>query len=58
MPDYFPKMTRYEKAEDRPWSWKATCDNSEQWTPPACIAGLAAVIYNGWIMQQVQQILG
>lgn len=50
VPDYFPKLSRYERAENRPWSWKATCDNSEQWTPLAVVAGLAAVVWNGWIL--------
>ena len=57
VPDYFPKLTRYEKAENRPWSWKASCDNSEQWTPLAVVAGLVAVVYNQWILDQVQQFI-
>jgi protein-S-isoprenylcysteine O-methyltransferase Ste14 len=58
VPDYFPKLTRYERAADRPWSWSATCANSEQWTPFAMAAGVAAVIWNGWIIGLVQSLLG
>jgi protein-S-isoprenylcysteine O-methyltransferase Ste14 len=57
VPDYFPKLTRYERAQERPWSWAATCENSEQWTPFAVAAGLAAVVWNGWIIEQVQRLL-
>ena len=58
VPDYFPKLTRYERAQDRPWSWAATCENSEQWTPFAMAAGLAAVIWNGWIVSLAQKLVG
>ena len=57
VPDYFPRLSRYERAADRPWSWAATCENSEQWTPLAMAAGLAAVVWNGWIIGLVQRIL-
>jgi protein-S-isoprenylcysteine O-methyltransferase Ste14 len=57
VPDYFPKLTRYERAENRPWSWAATCENSEQWTPPAMVAGLAAILWNGWIIAQVERLI-
>ena len=57
VPDYFPKLTRYERAENRPWSWAATCENSEQWTPPAILAGLAAVLFNGAVLEQVNKLL-
>ncbi len=58
VPDYFPRLTRYERAADRPGSWAATCENSEQWTPLAMAAGLAAIVWNGWIIGLVQRILG
>ena len=57
VPDYFPKCTRYERAQDRPWSWAATCENSEQWTPFAMAVGVAAVLWNGWIIQHVQKLV-
>ena len=57
VPDYFPKLTRYDRAQDRPWSWQATCDNSEQWGPFAMAAGVAAVIWNGWIINLVQGLM-
>ena len=57
VPDYFPKLTRYEKAQDRPWSWKATCDNSEQWGPFAMAVGVCAVIWNQWIINTVQNLV-
>jgi protein-S-isoprenylcysteine O-methyltransferase Ste14 len=57
VPDYFPKLTRYDRAENRPWSWKATCDNSEQWGPFAMAAGVAAVVWNGWIIDLVQRLM-
>jgi protein-S-isoprenylcysteine O-methyltransferase Ste14 len=58
VPDYFPKLSRYERAADRPWSWAATCENSEQWAPFAMAAGVAALIWNGWIINLVQSLLG
>jgi len=57
VPDYFPKLARYERAQDRPWSWAATCENSEQWTPFAMAFGIAAVVWNGWIILHVQKLL-
>ncbi len=57
VPDYFPRLTRYERAQDRPWSWAATCGNSEQWTPFTVAAGLAAVVWNGWIVEQVSRLM-
>ena len=57
VPDYFPKLTRYERAQDRPWSWQATCDNSEQWAPFAMAAGVAAILWNGWIITLVQGLM-
>jgi len=57
VPDYFPKLTRYERAQDRPWSWQATCDNSEQWGPFAMAFGVAAIIWNGWIINLVQTLM-
>ena len=57
VPDYIPKLTRYEKAENHPWSWAATCENSEQWTPLAIAAGLAAVLWNHWIVAQIERLV-
>ncbi|HXX94551.1 MAG TPA: hypothetical protein VEN81_13025 [Planctomycetota bacterium] len=56
VPDYFPRTTRYERAQDRPWSWAATCENSEQWTPFAMAIGVAAVIWNGWILDHLSRL--
>jgi protein-S-isoprenylcysteine O-methyltransferase Ste14 len=58
VPDYVPKLSRYERAQDRPWSWQATCDNSEQWAPLAMAAGIAAVVWNEWIVNAVQKLIG
>ena len=57
VPDYFPKLTRYEKAQDRPWSWQATCDNSEQWAPFAMAFAVCAIIWNQWIINLVQKLM-
>jgi protein-S-isoprenylcysteine O-methyltransferase Ste14 len=57
VPDYFPKLSRYERAQDRPWSWRATCDNSEQWAPFAMAVGVAAILWNGWIINLVQGLI-
>ncbi len=57
VPDYFPKLTRYEGAEKRPWSWAAACENSEQWTPLAIAAGLAALVWNGRLIGWVQDLI-
>lgn len=51
VPDYFPKVRRYERAAHRPWSWQAVCENSEQWTPFSVAVGLAAVIWNGALLE-------
>ena len=56
VPDYFPKLKRYERAQDRPWSWAAACNNSEQWTPITAGIGVAAIIWNGWIINLVQKL--
>jgi protein-S-isoprenylcysteine O-methyltransferase Ste14 len=56
VPDYFPKLLRYERAQERPWSWSATCENSEQWTPFAMSIGVAAVIWNGWIIEHLHRL--
>lgn len=58
VPDYFPRFVRYEKAADAPWSWKATCANSEQWTPLTVAAGLAAVIWNGALLEWAGRLWG
>ena len=57
VPDYFPKLTRYDRAENRPWSWQATCDNSEQWGPLAMAFGVAAIVWNGWIINHVSKLI-
>jgi protein-S-isoprenylcysteine O-methyltransferase Ste14 len=56
VPDYFPKLARYERAGDRRWSWKAACDNSEPWIPILAAAGLAATIWNGWILDRLSKL--
>jgi protein-S-isoprenylcysteine O-methyltransferase Ste14 len=57
VPDYFPSTARYERAQDRPWSWKATCDNSEHWAPLAYVLGVAAILWNGFLIEQVARLL-
>lgn len=56
VPDYFPKLTRYERAQDRPWSWAATCENSEQWTPLAILAGALAIVFNQAILDFASKV--
>lgn len=56
VPDYFPRLRRYERAESRPWSWAATRENSEHWTPLAAAAGLAATVWNGWLLEQAARL--
>lgn len=56
VPDYFPRLRRYERAQDRPWSWPAARENSEQWTPLATAVGVAAVLLNGWLINLVQNL--
>lgn len=53
VPDYIPRLTPYRKPGSRPvrWSFKAVCENSEQWTPPAILAGVLAVVYNQHILE-------
>jgi protein-S-isoprenylcysteine O-methyltransferase Ste14 len=53
VPDYFPRLTRYERAGDARWSWAAACENSEQWTPFSIAVGLAAVVWNQALLQLV-----
>lgn len=58
VPDYFPKLTRYERASKAPWSWKAACENSEQWTPLAIAAGTLAILFNKALIDVVMSIVG
>lgn len=58
VPDYFPRLRRYERAVDRPWSWRTACENSEHWTPLAVTAGLAAVVWNRWLIDLVLKLIG
>jgi len=58
VPDYFPKLTRYERASSAPWSWKAACENSEQWTPLAIAAGTLALLFNRPLMDFVMSVVG
>jgi protein-S-isoprenylcysteine O-methyltransferase Ste14 len=52
VPDYFPRLTPYRHpgAEPRRWSFRAMCENSEQWTPLAIAAGIVALLYNWAIL--------
>ncbi len=56
VPGYFPKLTRYERAGDRPWSWAAVCENSEQWVPLAIAAGVAVLLYSHEILPRVEKL--
>jgi protein-S-isoprenylcysteine O-methyltransferase Ste14 len=58
VPDYFPKLTRYERASNAPWSWAATCENSEQWTPLAIAAGTLAILFNKQLIDFVMSAVG
>ena len=58
VPDYFPKLTRYERASNAPWSWKAACENSEQWTPLAITAGVLALLFNRFLIDFVMSVVG
>ena len=58
VPDYFPKLTRYERATNAPWSWAATCENSEQWTPLAITAGTLAILFNKQLIDFVMSAVG
>jgi protein-S-isoprenylcysteine O-methyltransferase Ste14 len=58
VPDYFPRLTRYERASNAPWSWAATCENSEQWTPLAIAAGTLAILFNKALIDFVMSIVG
>ena len=54
VPDYFPMTHRYERATVRPWSWAATKDNSEHWAPLAYLVGVAAILWNGFLLDKVE----
>lgn len=56
VPDYFPRLARYEKAADRPWSWAAARENSEQWTPLAVTVGVLALVFNGAMLERVTRL--
>jgi len=56
VPDYLPRLRPYERAQHRRWSWKAACENSEPWTALAVAAGLAAVVWNGWLLEQASRL--
>ncbi len=53
VPDYFPRVVRYERASNAAWSWAAACENSEQWTPFMIAVGVAAIVCNGLILQWI-----
>lgn len=57
VPGYFPKLTRYERATDRPWSWAAVCENSEQWVPLAIVAGIAILLFSHEIIPRLERLL-
>jgi len=56
VPDYLPRWTRYERAERRPWSWPATCENSEQWTPLSIAVGTFALLFSGTILDLASRL--
>jgi protein-S-isoprenylcysteine O-methyltransferase Ste14 len=58
VPDYFPKLTRYERASNAPWSWKAARENSEHWTPLAIAAGTLALLFNKALIDLVMSVVG
>jgi protein-S-isoprenylcysteine O-methyltransferase Ste14 len=58
VPDYFPSLKRYERAADRPWSWAATKENSEHWAPFLYLVGIAAIVFNGILIEAFSKILG
>jgi protein-S-isoprenylcysteine O-methyltransferase Ste14 len=58
VPDYIPRLTRYERASNAPWSWTATCENSEQWTPFAIAAGTLALLFNKQLIEFVMSAVG
>ncbi|MBI2930397.1 MAG: isoprenylcysteine carboxylmethyltransferase family protein [Planctomycetes bacterium] len=55
--DYVPRCTRYERAADAPWSWRAACENSEQWTPLAIVAGVAAILFNARLLEWIGVVM-
>ena len=55
VPDYFPSTKKYERATERPWSWAATKDNSEHWAPLAYLVGVAAILWNGVLLDKVER---
>lgn len=57
VPDYIPRLTRYERAEAARWSWAAVRENSEHWTPLAIAAGTLALVFNGPIVEFVRRVV-
>jgi protein-S-isoprenylcysteine O-methyltransferase Ste14 len=57
VPDYFPMRARYERATVRPWSWQAVKDNSEHWAPLFYLLGIAAIVWNGPLLEQVARLM-
>ncbi|MBI4563559.1 MAG: hypothetical protein HY716_02570 [Planctomycetes bacterium] len=57
VPDYFPRLVRYERAGRQRWSWQAACANSEQWTPLAIAAGTIAILFNNDLISFVTRVV-
>ncbi|HEY3225388.1 MAG TPA: hypothetical protein VGK61_00170 [Planctomycetota bacterium] len=58
VPDYFPRLRRYERASTAPWSWQAARENSEHWTPLAIAAGALALLFNRPLIDLVMSVVG
>jgi protein-S-isoprenylcysteine O-methyltransferase Ste14 len=52
VPDYFPRLRPYVRPDGGRvrWSFRAVCENSEQWTPLAIAAGVVAIAFSPQIM--------
>ncbi|MHC4607485.1 MAG: methyltransferase family protein [Planctomycetota bacterium] len=52
VPDYFPKLTPYRRPDGGGgrWSFRAVCENSEQWTPLAIAIGVAGILFSPEIL--------
>lgn len=46
VPDYFPRLTPYEKRSDLHWSWAAVVENSEEWTFIAIVIAVTAFAFH------------
>ena len=60
VPDYLPRLSRWTHPNGQRvnWTFRAVCENSEQWTPLSITVGIVAILFSPEIMDFVQRTVG